>query len=234
MRVLVTRPQPDADTTARRLEAAGHEAIVDPMLIVAPLDDARLPPGAFYGVVLTSVNGARALAARPELDALRATPLYTVGRRTAAAAPSGFARVTVADGDGAALARLLRHEVPAGSRLLHVAGEDRAVDLAAELAGAGITVELFTIYRAVPATGLMEATRAALAGGQIDAALHFSPRTAATLAGHALRAGLQPEFARICHLCFSSKVAAPLRAVGAPAVVADAPNEDALLALLET
>lgn len=234
MRVLVTRPQPDADATARRLEAAGHEVIVDPMLIVEAMSGAHLPPGAFDGVVLTSVNGARALASRPELDALRAAPLYTVGKRTAAAAPLGFARLVVADGDGAALAALLRREVPAGSRLLHVAGEDRAIDLAAELAGADITVGLFTIYRAVPAAGLSEATRAALAGGQIDAALHFSPRTAATFAGHALRAGLQPELARIRHLCFSSNVAAPLRAVGAPAVVADAPTEDALLALLET
>jgi uroporphyrinogen-III synthase len=234
MRVLVTRPQPDARATARRLEAAGHEAIVDPMLIVEALPGAYLPSGAFDGVVLTSVNGARALASRPELDALRAAPLYTVGKRTAAAAPSGFAQISVADGDGAALAALLRREVPGGARLLHVAGEDRAVDLTAELAGAGITVELFTIYRAVPATGLSEATLAALAGGQIDAALHFSPRTAATLAGHALRAGLQPELALIRHLCFSSNVAAPLRAVGAPAVVAEAPTEDALLALLET
>jgi uroporphyrinogen-III synthase len=234
MRVLVTRPQPDADATARRLEAAGHEPIVDPMLIVEVLPGAHLPSGAFDGVVLTSVNGARALAARPELDALRAAPLYTVGKRTAAAAPPGFARISVADGDGAALAALLRRAVPGRARLLHVAGEDRAVDLTAELADAGIAVELFTIYRAVPATGLSEATRAALAGGQIDAALHFSPRTAATLAGHALRAGLQPELALIRHLCFSSNVAAPLRAVGAPAVVAEAPTEDALLALLET
>ena len=234
MRVLVTRPQPDAEATAQRLEAAGYEPIVDPMLIVGPLVDARLPPGAFDGVVLTSVNGARALATRPELGALRAAPLYTVGKRTAAAAPPGFARLSVADGDGAALAVLLRREVPAGARLLHVAGEDRAIDLAAELAGDGIAVELFIIYRAMPAAGLAEATRDALAGGQIDAALHFSPRTAATLAGHALRDGLQPEFARIRHLCFSHLVAAPLRAAGAAAHVAAAPTEDALFALLET
>lgn len=234
MRVLVTRPQPDAAATARRLAAAGHEAIVDPMLIVEALPDAVLPSGAFDGVALTSVNGARALAARGELGQLRGLPLYAVGKRTAAAAPQGFSRAEIAGGDGAALAALLREAVPRGSRLLHVAGEDRAVDLGAELAGAGIEVELFVIYSAVPAADLAAATRAALAGGQIDAAFHFSPRTAATLARHALDAGLQPELARIRHLCFSPNVAAPLRAAGAPAVVAEAPNEEALFALLAT
>lgn len=234
MRVLVTRPQPDAEATARRLALAGHEAIVDPMLIVEPLPDAPLPAGRFDGVVLTSVNGARALGRRAELPQLRSLPLYAVGTRTAAAAPAGFARVAVAGGDGAALAILLREQVPAGSRLLYVAGEERAVDLAAEVAGAGIAVELFVIYRAIPAAGLAEATRAAFAGGQIDAAFHFSPRTAATLTGHALAAGFQPALAHIRHLCFSSNVAAPLRAAGAPALVADAPTEDALFALLET
>ncbi|MDF2996720.1 MAG: Uroporphyrinogen synthase [Xanthobacteraceae bacterium] len=234
MRVLVTRPQPDAAVTARRLALAGHEAIVDPMLIVATLPGARLPSGDFDGVVLTSVNGARSLGERAELDQLRGLPLYAVGKRTAAAAPPGFARVAVAGGDGAALAALLGREVPAGARLLHVAGEERAVDLAAALAARDIAVELFVIYRAIPATGLSAATRAAVAGGQIDAAFHFSPRTAATLAGHVLGAGLQPELARIRHLCFSHLVAAPLRAAGAPALVAEAPTEDALFALLET
>lgn len=234
MRVLVTRPEPDAAATARRLEVAGHLAIVDPMLVVEPLADARVPAGRFDGVVLTSVNGARLLAHRPELDMLRAAPLYAVGRRTAAAAPPGFARLAAAGGDGAALAALLREEVPRGARLLHVAGEDRAVDLAAELAGAGIAVELFIIYRAAPAAGLAPSTLAALAGGQIDAAFHFSPRTAATLARHALAAGLGPALARIDHLCFSEGVAAPLREAGAPARIAATPSEDALFALLET
>ncbi|WP_246659628.1 uroporphyrinogen-III synthase [Ancylobacter moscoviensis] len=237
MRVLVTRPRPDAEATAARLAAAGHQAIVDPMLAVEPIPDARLPEGRFDAVALTSVNGARLLGARllearPERTALAGLPLYAVGRRTAAAAPGGFADVHVAGGDGVSLAALLRAELPRGARLLYVAGEDRAIDLGAALAGDGISTELFVIYRAVPAAGLAADTLAAAAAGRIDAAFHFSPRTAATLAARANEAGAAAHFRHIEHLCFSANVAAPLKAAGWPTRVAAEPTEEGLFALL--
>lgn len=233
MRVLVTRPEPDAAATAARLEAAGHVAIRDPLLIIEPLASA-LPSGAFHAVVLTSVNGARALALHPDLPALQMLPLYTVGRRTAAAASAGFRDVRVAGGNGEALVALLRQEIPAATRLLHVCGEDRAVDLEAELRGNSISVDLLVTYRARAAGRLSPTTIEALRGRQIDAAFHFSPRTAATLVALAGAAGLVPDGARIEHLCFSGNVAAPLTAAGWPTRIAGEPTEDGLFALLPT
>lgn len=236
LRVLVTRPQPDAQATAARLADAGHQPLVDSMLVVEAISDAQLPPGRFDALALTSVNGARALAARAEWAGLCDLPLYTVGWRTAeavsgiAAAPGVAPRS--AGGNGEKLAALLRSELPRGARLLHVCGEDRAVDLGAALAGDGIAVALFTIYRAVPAPGLSAAVIVAAREGRIDAALHFSPRTAATLLAHAQGAGIAGELARIPHLCFSAKVAAPLAAAGWATKIAQAPNENALFALL--
>lgn len=231
MQVLVTRPQPDAQATAARLDAAGHGAIIDPMLAVEAVE-ARLPAGAFDAVALTSVNGARLLGARPELPALAGLPLYAVGRRTAAAAPAAFGTVHVAGGDGAALAELLRAKLPRGTRLLYVAGEERAVDLGAALAGDGISTELFVIYRTVPALALAPATIEAARDGRIDAAFHFSPRTAATLAARAQEAGVATYFRHVEHLCFSANVAKPLAAAGWPTRVAAAPTEEGLFDLL--
>jgi len=232
MRVLVTRPQPDAQATAARLRAAGFDAIVDPLLSVEAISDARLPEGPFDAVALTSVNGARALAAREERAALTGLPLFAVGKRTAAAAPSGFPSVHVAGGDGAALVELLREKLPRGARVLHVAGEERAIDLSQALAPAGIAAELFVIYRAVAATTLAPATLDAAQARRIDAAFHFSPRTAATLATLAQAAGAAAHFRHITHLCFSANVAAPLKAAGWPTLIAEAPTEDGLFALL--
>lgn len=232
MRVLVTRPQPDAQATAARLREAGHGAVVDPMLTVEPLPEARLPVGPFDAVTLTSVNGARLLGARPELPALAGLPLYAVGRRTAAAAPAAFTEVHVAGGDGAALGVLLRERLPAGARLLYIAGEERAVDIGAVLADAGISTELFVIYRTVPAEALAPATVEAVRAGRIDAAFHFSPRTAATLAGRAEAAGLATHFRHVEHLCFSANVAKPLAAMGWPTRIARAPTEDGLFDLI--
>jgi uroporphyrinogen-III synthase len=231
MRVLVTRPEPDAVATAARLEAAGHVAVRDPLLIIEPMIS-ELPPGPFHAVVLTSVNGARALALHPQLSTLQALPLYAVGRRTAAAVPSGFRRVSVAGGNGEALVALLQQEMPPGARLLHVCGEDRAVDLEAELRGNSISVDLLVIYRARAADRLSPETVDALRGRQIDAAFHFSPRTAATLVALAGAAGVSADGARIVHLCFSANVAAPLAAAGWPTRVAAKPTEEALFALL--
>lgn len=232
MRILVTRPEPDASGTAMRLGALGHQVHVDPMLIVEPLRDARLPGGAFDALALTSVNGARALAERPELGSLLGLPLYAVGRRTAAAVPEGFARLHVAGGDGEALVALLREQLPHGSRILHVCGEDRALDLGAALAGDGLSVELFELYRARAAARFSPATVAVLKGRQIDAALHFSLRTATTLVERARDAGVEAEFAAIDHFCFSRSVAVPLIAAGWRAKVAHEPTEEGLFALL--
>ncbi|WP_371347431.1 uroporphyrinogen-III synthase [Ancylobacter sp. IITR112] len=228
----MTRPQPDAQATAERLHAAGHEAVVDSMLSVEALPEALLPPGAFDAVTLTSVNGARLLGARPELPALAGLPLYAVGRRTAAAAPKAFTEVHVAGGDGAALGALLRERLPAGARLLYVAGEDRAVEIGEVLAADGISTELFVIYRTVPAEALAPATVEAVRAGRIDAAFHFSPRTSATLAARAQAAGVASQLRHVEHLCFSANVAKPLAAAGWPTRIAREPTEDGLFELL--
>lgn len=238
MRVLLTRPQPDAQATAARLEAAGHQALIAPMLRVEPIPEAVLPEGTYDALALTSVNGARLLAARREIGRLRGLPVYAVGRRTAAASPEGFADVRVAGGDGAALAELLRTDLargvlPRNAHILHVAGQERAVELADELAGDGIAVSLFVIYRAVAATVLDPAVIAAVRERQIDAAFHFSPRTAMALATSAQEGGVSVHFQNVVHLCFSRNVAAPLEAMGWPVRIASEPTEDGLFALLD-
>lgn len=231
MQVLVTRPEPAAGQTAQRLAALGHAAIVDPMLRIAPTG-ADLPPGPFDAVAFTSVNGVRAFAAHADSARFAALPAFAVGPRTAAEArAAGFAQVTDCDGDAEALAGRLIAALGSGARVLNPAGEDRAADLGALLAGPGLSVVLAVVYAAVPADALSAPARAALAAGTIGAALHFSPRTVKTLLACARAAGLEDRLASMRHLCLSAQVAAPLVAVGGIEIAA-APNEDALLALL--
>ena len=62
---------------------------------------------ALGAVLITSANGARAVAAHPRRGELTALPVLAVGQASAAAArAAGFADVTSADGDGGDLARL--------------------------------------------------------------------------------------------------------------------------------
>src|SRR5437868_10526363 len=133
MRLLITRPEPDATRTARTLRERGHQTLVAPLLSAQTLDADFAGP---YGAVLmTSANAARAIATHRRSAELRELPVYTVGSRTADAAREvGFTNVESADGALADLVRLVTARL-GGSHgpLLYFAGEDRAGELAGEL-----------------------------------------------------------------------------------------------------
>lgn len=232
MRILVTRPGPAAGQTARRLNALGHEAVVDPMLTIRPLE-AALPAGPFDALTFTSLNGVAAFAAHPRGAEFYVLPVFAVGGRTAGAArAAGFARVFDCGGEARSLARAIAAGLPPGARVLHPAGADRAADLQHLLAGTGIEVVLSVLYAAVPAPGLGADARAGLAAGTIGAVLHFSRRTAQALLACATSAGLAGDLAKVRHLCLSTQAGAPLAAAGFSIEVAAAPTEAALLELL--
>ena len=79
MRVLVTRPEEDAAALVAALKARGHEALVEPMLTVAPAPGVT-PPLDLDGVqalLFTSANGARAFARLSERRDLPVSPSAT-------------------------------------------------------------------------------------------------------------------------------------------------------------
>ena len=232
MRVLVTRPEPDGERTAARLRARGSEVMLSPLLRVEPVA-ADLGDG-WDALALTSANAARSLAGYPALTTLRALPLYAVGGRSAEVARAqGFARVISADGDAGDLVRLMTAQLRSGTRVLYLAGEDRAADLAGELAAAGIDVQTRVVYRAVAVSQFTAEVRAALAAGRLDGVLHFSRRTAAIYVECAVYAGLwEPALAPVQY-CLSRQVAEPLVAAGAQEIrVAERPAGAALIKLV--
>jgi uroporphyrinogen-III synthase len=235
MRLLVTRPEPDAARTAATLRSRGFEVVLASLLRFEPIA-AALPPGPFDAVAMTSASAARAIAVHPQRAALADLPVFAVGARTAEAArKAGFARVTSADGDVAALARRIAAALPGGAaRLLYLAGEDRAGDLAGALAHSRIDVQTIAIYRAVAVDALPAPVVAALESDQIDGVLHYSPRSANTYLACATRANILRAALGPAHYCLSAQVAAPLLAAGANLVhVAPAPDEPSLLALVD-
>ena len=150
-----------------------------PLLHIEAVADADLGAPPWAAILLTSANGARAIASHPRRGELMALPVLAVGRSSAdAARAAGFADVRSADGDARDLVRLAAARF-AGSRLplLYLAGEDRAGDLAGELSAQGLSVRTVVIYRAAKAKEFPSAVRAALEQGRIDGVLHFSRRS---------------------------------------------------------
>lgn len=234
MRLLVTRPEPDAARTAAALRARGHEVVVAPLMRIETIP-ADLDAGPWSAVLITSASAARAVAAHPRRQDLLALPVFAVGRRTAEAArTAGFAEVTSADGDVNALARLVAMRVPASSApLLYLAGAERAGDLAGDLRQCGFEVQTVVVYRAVAAASLPEPVRQALEENRLDGVLHFSRRSADVYLNVVSAAGLLDKALIPLHYCLSAQVAAALKKAGAADVrVAARADEAALIDLV--
>jgi uroporphyrinogen-III synthase len=236
MRLLVTRPEPDALRLRALLEEAGHEATVEPLLSLSFDDAEPIDLDGAQALIATSRNALRALKANPVLAEARHLPLFAVGKATATEARAlGFE--TVVTGAGTA-AELVAHTVsvldPANGVLVHLAGDTLARDLAGELEAHGFRMRQPVVYRMVPATAFADTTVEDLATHAIDGVLLMSPRTAAVYAGLVTRHGLTAAVRRLPHFCLSEAVTRRLQPLGpVPTHVAEAPRLEELLALID-
>jgi uroporphyrinogen-III synthase len=237
--ILVTRPEPDNETTAAALRAKGFGVLLAPMLRFEPVafqDDADARYGA---VIVSSANAIRAIEAHLTSHLL-ALPLFAVGERSAEAARhAGFRDVIVADGNAAALRDLIAASVRAktlkkASTLLYLAGADLAGDLAGELGERGFSVVTHTTYRMIAVAKLPQDAGDAFAANKVEAVLHYSRRSARAFLDAVRVAGVEISALAIPQCCISDAVASVVRDVGATRVqVARSPDESGLFEALD-
>lgn len=233
MRVLVTRPRPDADDTAAALIARGHAPVIAPLLDVIFEPGADIDLTEVQAILVTSANGARALAAA---TSRRDLPVFAVGAASAGAARQcGFAQTESAGGDVGALAGLVTARlVPQNGRLLHVAGTVTAGDLSGTLAVVGFDVRRAVLYRAEPVPYLPDDIKKHLKECTLDAALFYSPRTAAQFVELVAAGGLTECCKRVVALALSEAVARNLDALEfSDTKIAETPDQESLLKALD-
>lgn len=238
MRVLVSRPEPDALATAAKLERLGAVPLILPLSRVVSLRpeeglEGGPPPGAFDAVAATSANALRHTPA-DLLAALRGLPAFAVGGRTAAAfAEAGFGEARQAHGDAATLASLILAASRPPRRLAYLCGRVRRPDFEDALGAGGIPLLAIETYDTRPVAYSDAALGERLEGRPVDAALVYSARGAEALGAIAARAAVAALFERTAFLCLSAKIAAALPpALRSRARIAAEPMEEALLALL--
>ena len=232
MRMLITRPEPDAQATQERLAALGIAAEIAPVMSRQTLHAHLPPPEGFAAVALTSTNALRALADLVTLHPLLDKPVFAVGERTAREARQlGFNTVTAADGTldtlvtTIALARL-------DGPIFYPAGRHLSGDLAHALAPQGLMVVTVPVYEMVAETSLPDGIGSDLASGGFGAVLFYSRRTAEIFVS--LTNGTIPLEVRrtLPVICLSENVARPLLDARFNRVLlADHPSEDAMMAL---
>ena len=223
--ILITRPAPGSAETAAALAALGWHPILAPALMLYETPPATLPPA--QALLLASRAAARALS--PVL-----LPVLAVGDGTAAEARArGFADVTPAEGDAAALARLAATRLdPAAGPLLLAVGRGYGADLAAALRAQGFRVIRRVVYEAAPAEALPDPALAALRAGQVAAMLITSPRGARIMVALLRRAGLADASRAIRALVLSPRIAEALAPLSFAAVEMPVRPDPALLPAL--
>ncbi len=232
MRVLITRPEREATTLATALSQRGHVPVIAPLFrleILHPPADFAQALAVCQAVLLTSANGARALA---EASEQRGRPILAVGDTTATTAEGlGFSAVSSAAGDGTALVELVRNRLdPKAGPLVHVCGVDLALDLGAALGRDGFEVRRFALYDARAESTLPDSARAALQARALDAATFFSPRAASQFAKLVGEAGLADSLRSVTAIGISSAALAALGKLPFTASVAAArPTRQAVL-----
>lgn len=233
LRIVITRPQPDADFTAMKLKDIGQIPLIAPSLQFVPLGITLPDASKLTGLVATSANALRALSERGEIERFRHLAAFVVGDATAETARAfGFKKVTSAQGTATELAVMLR-KVGEPQRLLYVHGRDRAADLVAMVATARHLIISCPVYEMRPIPELPSSVILAIDGGAVDAALFYSKRAAECFAAAARQATIAAS--ELPCLCLSKEIAETLRGKGFNRCFAAArPTEAALFELLST
>ena len=233
--VWITRPQPGADRTAAALAQAGYEPFVLPLTEIAD-EDPGIDPAEIADTDFVAVTSANAIrhAPIPLARALKATPLYAVGAATKMAAlDRGFLKAFSADGAVDDLVRLISGREQPGAKGLYLAGRDRTGDLEGKLATLGLECRPIEVYKAEIVSYTTEYLRDAINRRAPDAVLFHSAQSALAYVRDVLADF--PQLAEIAS-CFaiSQRVADRLSGIHPERIrVADAPNEQALLAALQ-
>lgn len=173
--VWVTRTQPGADATAKKLTALGFTPIIAPLLHISPPEDMPIPPVSDDVLIFTSKN---ALHAFRDLTDRRHWPVITVGDGTAEIARQiGFQDVRSAAGTSTDIIRFIQSNYGYDRHFYHAAGNHVRGAIIETLREKGYKAERQTLYISTPTL-----QNAEFHPSQVDFILLFSPLAAYTLA----------------------------------------------------
>ncbi|WDI32939.1 uroporphyrinogen-III synthase [Hyphococcus flavus] len=230
MRVLVTRAEPGASVFADLCRANGHTPVLAPVMEIEIYQQPVDVSGA-GALAFTSANGVRAFAANEER---RDLVVFAVGAVTAeAAVAAGFKNIKVAEGDVQSLAAHIEAErAMASNGVLHIAGDDRAGDLVALLASAGIRAERLTLYKARALKALPAGTATMIKTNPPEWASFFSPRSARLFLELAESAGVNSALKSMNAACLSEAVADAAGDIWRKKLVSPGRNAESLVKMI--
>jgi uroporphyrinogen-III synthase len=227
MKIIITRPEEDAQPLGDKLKALGHSSVLIPLLKIVARKGIEIPRRNYQAICLTSANGVRVL---DDISALRNISVIAVGPQSLQSAiEKGFTNAIAEGGDVVGLAACIVQNFDKNSGpLLYISGSETSGDLEGKLKAAGFDVDRVITYDAVPASLQGRASDVTSA----DAVVLYSPRSARLWFNEITTFNLLDAAKRLKHICLSANVAAALPQSWHKSI-ANSPTESALLALLD-
>jgi len=218
--IWISRTQPGALETAKRVEAAGYKAVIAPLLEICVPNDMPDLPTKNSVLIFTSKNGVDAFC---DFFPDRQFKVITVGTETAMhAREQGFTSVKSAYGTADSVAGIVLKMVSKTIPVVHCAGRHVRGRIVETLIEAGYIArrDLYYLSRPVKALPDIDLTT-------ITDILIYSPLAAETLAR------LNPDLSHCIIISISQNTDAALQGVrAANRFIAQTPTENAVLACL--
>lgn len=231
VRVLVTRPKPGNEQTARRLIASGFEPVLLPLTEVSPCAPEKIEVSPdTEAVAITSPNALR-FAPDSLMARIRKLPVYAVGEASARfAGQCGLRVAAFASGSASSLAELVARSLKKGAHIAYPCGKVRRPDFERAMSSAGFIVDPIETYDTKIVSYLTNSIAGKLGKGEIDAVFLHSANT-----GQALDALISEEripqiSEKTWYFCFSGTIADSLKSVSKTRIfVAAEPNDTELI-----
>jgi uroporphyrinogen-III synthase len=227
MKIIITRPEEDAQPLADKLSALGHSSVLIPLLKIVARRGIEIPGRNYQAICLTSANGVRALT---DISNMKSIPVLAVGPQSLQAAQNkGFTDASAHGGDVIGLTIYVEQNFDKNSGpLLYISGSETSGDLEGKLKAVGFDVDRVITYDALPASlhGRESDVMAA------DAVVLYSPRSARLWFSEITTLNLLNAAKHLKHICLSDNVAAALPQSWHKSIAKE-PTESAMLALLD-
>jgi len=234
MRLLITRPEPEASRFAETVRPLGVEPCVYPLLDYTPLAfDGRAIEDA-SALIVTSSAALRALSATVWIAAARQRPLYAVGNETASRAKMLGIHVAAFAETANELADKLKERQAPGP-LAYLSGLHRSFDLETSLSEAGIAVYTLEVYDMIEKKFFPDWLIGELKDGKMDGVLLMSARTAGIFVSLCQEHDIEDAVQPLSYFCLSEAVAAKLAPLSPKtALIAARPAKHAIVELISS
>ena len=229
-KILITRPQIDADILAEEIEALGFEVLIEPMLIIENIEINLPDLSLFDGFIFTSSNGVRSFS---NLSNVRDQLVFTVGEKTAyEAIQAGFSSVKSSGRDVDDLIEFLRYKKGVYA---HFRGQYITKSLVEALSDSrDIEIKEFLTYKANKRTKIPPNVLKNIENNDVSDILFYSKRTAETFAQLVQQHGCTSFVRSIKALCLADSMVECLSVLPWKEIqVAKHPDQGSMLELLK-